>query len=422
MLASNQAKGAQLAEEKQDGTAIGLPRRVVAYLVVLIGYLFYCYNFNLVDYVRPYLVSAYGFTLTQTATFAVASNIGITIGALCWAGFVARAGLRWSVLVVAGSIGTVAVLQALATSFGVWFGLRGFMAAALGGYYVVATGVVVALFPPSVRGKLIALNSATYPLSNIMLGTLGGALGDKNWHVLVWLAAVPLLVAPVAFLLVPSNRVLAPAAAAVDDSITRAPLVGGWRGMLSPRLRWITIGCVVLSGIDFNAYQLFASFLTLYMKQSLGLSAVQVGATVAMLGAGSLGGGFFWAWLSDRYGRRSAAVGYVITAATIVAFLFVGLHGNALNLVALAFGIGLSCTSAWGVWFAELFPEHLRPYGASLFHAGHAIAMGAPLFFAFASPVLGLKWTMASAVVIYLVGAVVWLALPETLGRARHED
>ena len=398
-----------------------LTRRVTAYLVVLVGYLFYCYNFNLVDYVRPYLVSDFGFTLTQTATFSVAANIGITIGALCWAGFVARTGLRWSVLVVAASIGAVAVLQAMSTSYSMWFGLRGFMAAALGGYYVVATGLVVALFPPSVRGKLIAVNSATYPLSNILLGSLGGALGDKNWHVLVWLAAVPLIVAPVAFLLVPSQRKTLPVEIAVeDDGIPRAPLVGGWKGMLSPQLRWITIGCVVLSGIDFNAYQLFASFMTLYMKQSLGYDAAQIGTTVAMLGTGSLGGGFFWAWLSDRFGRRSAAIGYVITAATVLVFLFGGLTGTALGLVALAFGIGLSCTSAWGVWFAELFPEHLRPYGASLFHAGHAIAMGAPIFFAFASPTLGLQWTMATAAIIYVVGAALWLALPETLGRERH--
>ena len=397
-------------------TEATLTRRVAAYLVVLIGYLFYCYNFNLVDYVRPYLVSDYKFSLTQTATFSVAANIGITIGALCWASFIARTGLRWSVLVVAGSIGTIAVLQALSTSFEMWFGLRGFMAAALGGYYVVATGIVVALFPASARGKLIALNSATYPLSNIMRGALGGALGDSNWHILVWLAAAPLLVAPVAFLLMPTGRTLA--AVEQDDGLPRAPLIGGWRGMLSPRLRWITIGCVVLSGIDFNAYQLFASFMTLYMKQSLGYDAAQVGATIAMLGSGSLVGGFFWAWLSDRYGRRSAAIGYVITAATVLAFLFGGFTGFSLNLVALGFGVGMSCTSAWGVWFAELFPEHLRPYGASLFHAGHAIAMGAPIFFAYASPTLGLQWTMASAAVIYILGAGLWVMLPETLGRA----
>lgn len=394
-----------------------LTRRITAYLVVLIGYLFYCYNFNLVDYIRPYLVSDFRFTLTQTTTFSVAANIGITIGALGWAGFVAWAGLRRAVFAIAALIGIIAILQAMSTSFAIWFGLRGFMAAALGGYYVVATGLVVALFPPSIRGKLIALNSATYPLSNIMLGALGGALGDEHWRVLLWVAAIPLLIAPLAFLLVPSTVVTPPTA---PTDVPARTLVGGWRGMMSPDLRWITIGCVVLSGIDFNAYQLFASFITVYMKQALGYNAVEVGTTVAMFASGSLVGGFGWAWLSDRFGRKSAAFGYVITAATVLLFLFGGFSGRALNLVALAFGVGLSCTSAWGVWFAELFPEHLRPYGAALFHAGHIIAMGAPLFFAFASPVIGLRWTMACAALIYLAGAALWLSLPETLGRARH--
>ena len=393
-----------------------MKRSVAAYLVVLLGYVFYCYNFNLVDYVRPYLISEYRFTLTQTTTFSVAGNIGITLGAFGWAAFIAWAGLRRAVFVIAATIGTVAALQALSDTFAVWLGLRGLMAAALAGYYVVAINIVVAIFPPSMRGRLIALNFAMYPLSNILLGALGGALGDGNWHVLVWLGAVPLLVAPFAFLLVPSARDKAPLPVEKTD-FSRTALVGGWRAMMSPQWRWLTIGCVVLSGIDFNAYQLFASFMTVYMKQELAYSAVQVGATVALFAMGQLGGGFFWAWLADLYGRRVAAVGYLIAAVAVLLFLFGGLSGGALRIVALLFGFGLSCTTAWGVWFAELFPERLRPYGTALFQGGHVIALGAPLFFAFASPIFGLRVTMASAALIYVLGFAVWRMLPETLGR-----
>ena len=412
-----------MANDEEQGALSGasLRRRVAAYLVVLVGYLFYCYNFNLVDYIRPYLVSEYEFTLTQTATFSVAANIGITLGAIGWAGFIAWAGLRRAVFAIAATIGTVGALHAMSDSFPMWFALRGLMAAALAGYYVVAISIVVAMFPPSMRGKLIALNFAMYPLSNMMLGGLGGALGDANWHMLVWLGAVPLLVAPFAFMLVPSARIEAPPPVERTD-LSRTALVGGWRAMMSPRWRKLTIGCVVLSGIDFNAYQLFASFMTVYMKQELTYSAAQVGATVALFATGQLGGGFFWAWLADRYGRRIAAVGYLIAAAAVLVFLFGGLNGNALSVVALVFGIGLSCTTAWGVWFAELFPERLRPYGTALFQGGHVIALGAPLFFAFASPIFGLQLTMASAALIYVLGFLVWMMLPETLGREQATD
>ncbi len=397
--------------------AAPLARRIAAYLVVLAGYLFYCYNFNVVDYVRPYLVSDYGFSLSQTANLSVAQNIGVTAGAFGWASFVAWAGRRRAVGAIAAAIGGAAVLQALATGFPLWFGVRGAMSAALGGYYVVATGLVVALFPVGVRGRLIALNSAMYPLSNIMLGLVGGALGDARWHWLMWLGATPLLIAPVATLLVPRD----PGAEPEYRPVTSAAS-GGWREMLSARWRWVTVGCILLSGIDFNAYQLFAGFVTLYLRQVLGYDATRIGATVAWLGTGSLGGSFFWAWVSDRFGRRSAAAGYVLAAAAIDAFLFGGLGGWALDTAALTFGIGLSCTSAWGVWFAELFPERLRSHGAALFHAGHIFAMGAPLFIAAFSERFGLVWIMALGGVVYLIGAAVWLALPETLGRKAAAD
>ena len=392
-------------------SAVPLARRIAAYVAVLVGYLFYCYNFNVVDYVRPYLVSDYHFSLTQTANLSVAQNIGVTAGAFSWAAFVAWAGKRRAIGAIAASIGALAILQALVTTFPLWFGVRGMMAAALGGYYVVATGLVVALFPVWIRGRLIALNSAMYPLSNILLGMLGGRLGDAHWHVLMWLGAIPLAVAPLAMLLVPRDL------AEGDAVVPTKEEPGGWREMLSGRLRWITIGCILLSGIDFNAYQLFASFVTLYLKQSLHYDAVGVGKTVALLGSGSLIGGFGWAWLSDRYGRRSAASGYVLCAGAIAAFLYGGMTGDALNAIAVVFGVGLSCTSAWGVWFTELYPERLRPHGAALFHAGHIIAMAAPLFIAIFSPTLGLRGVMLCGGIVYLIGAAIWWALPETLGR-----
>ncbi len=400
--------------------AAPLARRIAAYLVVLVGYLFYCYDFNVVDYVRPYLVSDYGFSLSQTANLSIAQNIGVTAGAFGWASFVAWAGKRRAVGAIAAAIGGAAVLQALATGFPLWFGVRGLMSAALGGYYVIATGLVVALFPVGVRGRLIALNSAMYPLSNIALGLVGGALGDARWHLLMWLGAAPLLIAPLATLLVPRDDG-PPAAAGPEHRAPAGAASGGWREMLSARWRWITIGCILLSGIDFNAYQLFAGFVTLYLKQVLGYDATRIGATVAWLGTGSLGGSFAWAWVSDRFGRRSAAGGYVLAAAAIGVFLFGGLSGWALDGAALTFGIGLSCTSAWGVWFAELFPERLRSHGAALFHAGHIFAMGAPLFIAAFSERFGLTWIMALGAIAYLVGTAVWLTLPETLGRETAE-
>ncbi len=384
-------------------------RRVATYIAVLLGYILYCYNFNLVDYVRPYLIGADGFTIGQTANLSIAANIGITGGAFVWAGFVSRVGLRRAGGAIAAAIGALAAAQALVITYPAWFVLRGLLAAALGGYYVMATGIVVALFPVSMRGKLIALNSAMYPLSNILLGLIGAALGDARWHWLLWIGALPLFLAPVLLVVIPGVR-----APTENAALVRA---GTWREMLSKPFARLTLTCILLSGIDFNAYQLFASFVTLYLKSNLGFTAADTGYTIALLSGGSLTGGFAWAWLSDRYGRRSAAGGYLLCSIAVLLFLFVPLSFAARGAVAVLFGVGLSCTSAWGVWFSEMFPSHLRPHGAALFHAGHIIAMGAPLFVAYTSVHYGLTWTMAAAAIVYVVGTALWLTLPETLVR-----
>lgn len=390
-----------------------LARRLTAYAVLLIGYLLYCYNFVVIDYVRPYLIGELRFMIQETAWISSAGNVGITLGAIGWAGFVARAGRRRAAAAIAAAIGLMAALQAGSGSIATWIGARGLLAAALGGYYVVATGLVVALFPAAARGKLIALNSAMYPLSNILVGVLGGALGDANWHWLLWLGALPLPLSLLLYAVVPADRRYR--AYDEDASITEA--AGSWREMLAPRWRWLTIGCVLLSGIDFNAYQLFFSFATLYLREARGASAVVMGATIAVISTGSLVGSFVWAVVSDRYGRRAPLVGYLLSAVAIMVFLHGGLSLAALGVPGFVFGFGLACTTAWGAWFAEMFPPRLRPHGAALFHAGHVLALGAPLFAAWASTALGLVAAMSLAPIVYVVGALLWWRLPETLGQ-----
>lgn len=388
-------------------TQAPLSRRIIGFAVILLGTLFYCYNFNVVDYVRPYLISRYGFSVAASANLGLAQNVGVTVGAFAWAALVVRLGHRATTAAITAAMGVFALLLASAGGYAAWFVGRGLLAATLGGFSVVTTTAVVGLFPIAWRGRLVALAAATYPLSNIMLGTLGGWFGDAGWHLLLWVAVAPLLIAPLA-LLIPDVPIHAPPAATQE---------GGWREMLSPRWRWRTLGCTLLSGIDFNAYQLFAAFFTLYLRQEHHWDAAATGRAVSLLSAGSLVGAFFWAWVSDRMGRRWAALGYVTAGVAIGAILFGGSAGGGLDLLAVVFGFGLACNSAWGAWFAELFPDHLRPHGAALFHAGHIIAMAAPLFVTLFVGRYGLVATMAVAAPIYFVGAALWAMLPETIGR-----
>ncbi|QGN54502.1 MFS transporter [Novosphingobium sp. Gsoil 351] len=399
------------SREVPHASEVALSIRIAAYVAVLLGYVFYCYNYIVVGFVRPYLVSQVGFSISDTALITMAGNVGVTIGAIVWSHFVARAGRRKAVILIATGIGTLAVLQAATRILGVWIGLRFFMDGLLGGYYVVATSLVVALFPAKSRAKLIALNSAMYPGANILIGVLGGWLGDAHWTVLLWLAAMPLPIAVVLFFAVPKDSNYA----AYDDEAGSGTDGGGrWSEMFAPRLRWIMAGCILLSGLDFNAWQLFQGFVTLYVKNTLGMTAAAMGAIVAFTSAGSFIGNFFWAIIADRFGRKVPLIGYILAAVMVLVFVQPGLDQTWLSLFGFVFGFGMSCTTAWGAWFAELFPVRLRPFGAALFHIGHVMALGAPLLAAYTTQHLGITTSMSLASVVYVAGAALWFALPET--------
>lgn len=342
----------------------------------------------------------------------MAGNIGVTVGAIFWAGFIARAGRRKTIVIIAVGIGALALIQASTKVLGVWIGSRLLMDGLLGGYYVVATSLVVALFPAANRAKLVALNSAMYPGANILIGVLGGWLGEENWQFLLWLAAAPLPISIFLFFAVPPDKTYHPYDEDGEENEKQA--TGRWSEMFSPQLRWLTAGCVLLSGIDFNAYQLFQGFLTIYIKITLSMSAAAMGTIIAFTSAGAFIGNFVWAVIADRYGRRIPFIGYVIAAVMVLAFIQPNLNQYHLSALGFVFGFGMSCTTAWGAWFAELFPIHLRAHGAALFHAGHILALGSPLLAAYTAEVFGMRTSMSFAAMVYLAGAILWFKMPET--------
>ncbi len=394
---------------------LSLRWRVAVYVVMLVGYLFYCYNFILVDYVRPYMLSTYGFTLKQTAGLSVASNIFVTIGSLTAAPVLARIGRRNMLAGVSFAIGLLAAFTALAHTLNQWLGARAAISLFLGAYYVVAINLTVALFPPQHRAKLAAVNSSMFSLSEILLGGLGAAFGDAHWILIVWLGAVPLALAPIMLLITPRDSGFIP-----YGTVSAAPVrSGGWAEMLSPRWVRFTLSCTLMAGLNYTGYQLFSSFVTVYLKQVRHFAASEMGAIVIFIGAGSLIGGFFWAFMADRFGRKRNALGFVGVALFIGLFLISPKNTAILQGLGFCYGFCLACTYPWGVWFTEIFPVRLRPYGAALIHGGHVISLVAPFFTAWVAARYGLTVAMTFAPAAFIAGALVWLTLPETLGEAR---
>ena len=86
-----------------------------------------------------------------------------------------------------------------------------------------------------------------------------------------------------------------------------------------------------------------------------------------------------------------------------------------MQAIGFVYGVGLSSAYCWGIWFTEMFPLRLRPYGAALFHGGHVVSLAAPLLVAWSADRWGLAFAMTLAPVAFVLAAILWFTLPETL-------
>ena len=122
-------------------------------------------------------------------------------------------------------------------------------------------------------------------------------------------------------------------------------------------------------------------------------------------------------WVADRFGRRINAIGFFIAAAMIVAYLRAPGDLALLKGLGFVYGFAISAGVAWGVYFAELYPAHLRSTAASIFHWGRILSFFAPAVTAAVADAAGLTTGMMLASLLYLLAGGVWLMLPETLLR-----
>jgi MFS family permease len=392
-----------------------LARRAVAFAFLALAYVFYSYAWNTVDVLRPYIRTSAGLSLTQAGLLYTAQSLGALAGALVIGQLADRFGRRRLLLVVMLGHGTALLAGVWCTTLSSLLVQRAVLGVFLGGVFSVSVGLYISWFDSTVRGRLAAVIGVMYSVGVIFQGWLATWLLDRDWTLMLWAGAVPTLVLALGcLLLVPDDRHTVPyGGAALTAPVSRLPIVELFR----PEYRRLTLMLTLLSGLSFFGYQAFGGWVTTYLKEVRGLGGAGIGGMVAWQGMGGLLGGFVWGWVADRFGRRINAIGFVVAAALIVLYLRAPNDPVLLQGLGFVYGFMISAGVAWGVYFAELYPAHLRSTAASIFHWGRAISFFAPAVTAAVAESAGLTTGMALAALLYLVAAGVWWLLPETLVR-----
>ena len=405
-----------------EARAIPLPRRIVALGFLLVAYFFYAWSWNTVDILRPYIRDSLQLSLTQSGTLYSLQSIGAIAGAVVMGQVADKIGRRNALVISMFGYGLGLLSALLITDYGQLVVQRLVMGFFMGSMFPIAVGVYSGLFAREIRGRIAGVVLGVYNLAVASLGFLSAATfrAGYDWKILLWAGAVPVVIALLAFVLVPDDRKLIPMDGAADGQLTaKAALPIG--ELFKPGVARQTILLATMTGLNFFAYQAFTGWATTYLKSERGIADTVVGDVLGWQFVGAAAGGLIWGWISDRFGRRSAATGFVIAAAIIPIYLFVPMPVTLLEITGFSYGVMLSCSAIWGPWLSELYPPHLRSTAASIFNWGRVISMTAPLITAPLAEKFGLAPVMSLASVSFLAAAAVWLSLPETIATSAKQ-
>ena len=227
----------------------------------------------------------------------------------------------------------------------------------LGGVFPVVVDIYTSLFDKRVCGKLAGFYNGTFHGSVVVLGLLADRAHIADWRELLLIGAVPpLLLAPLAFVVVPyDRRIVAPETTAPSITATgKLPMAE----LFAPALRPQTLLIALMVGLNFFGSQAFTGWQTTYLHD---VAKIDAAAAKEMFGrqfAAAIVGGFAWGALADRFGRRGNALGFGLGALVVVLYVTVVLAPLVLQVLGCGCGYGLmvSASVVWGPWIAEMYP------------------------------------------------------------------
>ena len=393
---------------------ISTTRRWLIFAAIMSVYVFYAFCWNTENFLRPYMAESLRLSKEQVAAFYSLQALGALIGALIIPQFADRYSRRSTFALIAIAFGAASVGSLAVSTFASALTQRFIMGFFMGGVFGCAVSLYVGLFSQTVRGLLGGLVQLVYNGGDAALSWFGRHNADQ-WQLVMVIGGVGAIVTGcIVFFVVPNDRALVPwgGEAARPGRSKKLALMelfaaGYWQ---------ITLRLVLLCGLNFFAFQAFNGWITTYLKEDQGMSPDMVGKLLTTLHVGSMIGAIVWGLLADRFGRRFNALGFLLAAVCVVIYLNVPQNPIMLGIAGFAYGFCLVSTCIWGPYFAELYPEHLRATAASIFNWGRIVSLFGALIAGAIAQRYGLHTIMYIGGGTFLLGAIVWWSLPETLG------
>lgn len=363
----------------------------------------------------------FGLSDAQAGALASVTLFASAIGGI---GFGALADRHGRAKMLSLSILVYSVFTALtATAYNVpalilWRALVGF---GLGGEWSAGSVLVAETWPAKHRGKAIGLMQSGWAIGYILAALLAAAIIPRfGWRPLFVVGIAPALLAWWVRRYLPEPEVWKAAQRKNPPFRDRfVPLVK------RPYLGRMIAATTTAAALLFAYWGLFTWIPTFLARPvasgGAGLGIVKSTGWIIPMQIGAFFGYTAFGFLADWFGRKRTFIMFVLGAAAIVPIYGASARSETTLMVLgpLIGFFGHGYFSVFGSMLAELFPSSSRAFAQGFcYNAGRAVSAMAPWAIGAIASVHGLGPALGFTSILYVIGAVVVLALPETKGKS----
>lgn len=397
--------------------ASGTPHRWGVTRATFLTYFFDSYDLAILAVAMPLLLVDLNINKAQGGLLSSATMIGAAIGSMLFGLIAENFGRRRAIEIALVWFGLATLGIYAITTFLPWLILRFVAGIAIGGVWGPCVALISEHWHPRYVARASAFMLSTFAIGWIAASVVGRFALDVDWRLLFAFGGLAIPLALYVHFAVPADP--APRARRAGADRKSEPPAERIRlaEIFSPENRRRTILATLVNVCQMGGFWGIGMWVPTFLQEERGLDPVKMTNFLMVMYIGMFFGYQIFGYLADRIGRRrTILLCFVIDCVTVPVYLLVM---NPTFLFWFGPVMGLSFGGVFGVtgsFYAELFPKRIRALASGFcFNVGRLGAVVAPYTVGLIGGQFGLKWGILCSPVVFALGIIAVLGLPETL-------
>lgn len=401
-----------------DWWKAGSPQARKALVAAGLGWMLDAFDVTLFAMALPAIRAELGLSASAGGMLGSVTLIAAAIGGVTFGWIADRYGRTRALMLSVALYSVFTAACGFAQDFTQLLVFRVILGLGMGGEWASGAALVSETWPAAHRGKALGFMQSGWAIGYAAAAVVNGSVQPAfGWRAVFFVGILPAFFTLWVRRYVEEPRIWRN----VSDASTPRPGLGL---IFRPPLRRLTIALTLMNTCTLFAWWGFYLWLPSYLTQpaaqgGVGLQLLSSSAFILVMQAGMWFGYVTFGFVSDRIGRRTTYVSYLLSASVLL-FVYVTVR-TPVVLLALGPFVAFAATgyfSGFGAVTAEIYPTSIRASAQGFtYNIGRVASAAAPWAVGSLAQTHGFGAALSLSSVAFVLAALAWIWIPETKGR-----